>query len=114
LTKRFLPNIIGKLMLKGKEITRKALIDQLSKGFCKIQFRKATNGRFRSVFGTLNMKNVPAKHMQGVEKTISGGDDPNLLPVFDMVAGDWKSFYISNVLYVTTEDELRGKKKKKE
>ena len=99
-------------MLKGKEINRKALLEYLSQGFCKIQFRKATNGRFRSVFGTLNMKNIPAKYTKSVEKTIKGTDDPDLLPVFDMVAGDWKSFYISNVLYVTTEEELRGKKKK--
>ena len=99
-------------MLKGKEINRKALLEYLSQGFCKIQFRKATNGRFRSVFGTLNRKNVPAKYTKSVEKTIKGTDDPDLLPVFDMVAGDWKSFYISNVMYLTTEEELRGKKKK--
>ena len=29
-----------------------------------------------------------------------------------MVSGDWKSFYISNVLFLRTEEELRGKKKK--
>lgn len=98
-------------MLKGKEINRQVLLEHLSQGFCKIQFRKATNGRFRSVYGTLNLKNIPAKYTKSVKKTMQEADDPNLLPVFDMVSGDWKSFYISNVLYVTTEEELRGKKK---
>lgn len=101
-------------MLRGKEINRKTLLEHLSQGFCKIQFRKATNGRFRSVFGTLNLKNIPAKYTKSVKETFSGEGNTDLLPVFDMVSGDWKSFYISNVLYVTTEEELRGKKKKNE
>jgi hypothetical protein len=99
-------------MLRGKEINRKMLIDLLTEGFCKIQFRKATNGRFRSVFGTLDRNKIPAKYTDSIKKTLNGGDDPNLLPVYDMVSGDWKSFYISNVLFLRTEEELRGKKKK--
>jgi hypothetical protein len=66
---------------------------------------------------TLNTKEIPGKYAKGVEKTVSGSDDPTLLPVFDVVERDWKSFYIPNVLYFYTEDELRGNKgdsKKKE
>lgn len=95
-------------MFKGKDISRESLIESLTKGFCKVQFRKQTNGRFRSLICTLDSKQIPAKYMDGVAKTIEGGEDANLLPVFDLVSRDWKSFYIPNVLYFHTEEQLRG------
>jgi 5-formyltetrahydrofolate cyclo-ligase len=97
-------------MIKGEHITRSTLIQHLVKGFCKVQFRKQTNGQFRSLVCTLNTSEIPAKYAKSAMKTIEGGGDPNLLPVFDVVSRDWKSFYIPNVLYFYTEDELRGKK----
>jgi 5-formyltetrahydrofolate cyclo-ligase len=97
-------------MIKGADITRQTLLQHLSKGFCKIQFRKQTNGQFRSLVCTLNPKQIPAKFAKGIAETMSGGKDPSLVPVFDVVARDWKSFYIPNVLYFYTEDELRGNK----
>jgi hypothetical protein len=99
-------------MLKGSEINRENLLSLLSEGFCKIQFRKATNGRFRSLICTLDQKSIPAKHAKSVAETIKGGDDPSLMPVFDVISKDWKSFYIPNILYLYTEDELRGNKSK--
>jgi len=100
-------------MLRGNQVNRNTLIEHLSNGTCKIQFRKATDGRFRSLYCTLNSKKIPGKHLRGVAKTLQGGDDPNLMPVFDMVSGKWKSFYINNVMYMYTEDDLNGNKKKK-
>lgn len=95
-------------MIKGNDITRQALVDHLTKGFCKVQFRKQSTGRFRSLVCTLNPNQIPAKYAKGAVKSVSGGENPDLLPVFDMVSRDWKSFYIKNVLYFQTEDELRG------
>lgn len=95
-------------MIKGDEITRDRLIEHLSRGFCKVQFRKQTDGRFRSMVCTLNPKEIPGKHAKGIEKSIDGSDNPNVLPVFDVVARDWRSFHIPNVLYFYTEDEMRG------
>ena len=95
-------------MIKGREITRNTLIEHLTKGFCKVQFRKQTNGQFRSLVCTLDTKQMPSKFAKSVAQTISGGDNPSLLPVFDVVSRDWKSFYIPNVQYFYTEDELRG------
>jgi hypothetical protein len=100
-------------MIKGSNVNRKLLIEHLSQGTCKVQFRKATNGRYRSLYCTLNSKQIPGKYQQSVAKTIEGGEDPNLMPVFDIVSRDWKSFYINNILYMYTEDELKGKKTKK-
>jgi hypothetical protein len=99
-------------MIHGEKINRESLVEHLTKGFCKVQFRKQTNGRFRSLVCTLDTKQIPAKYYDGVAKSIGGEGDPNLLPVFDVVSRDWKSFYIPNVLYFHTEDELRGNKQK--
>jgi hypothetical protein len=98
-------------MIRGKNLNREMLLELLNSGFCKIQFRKSTNGRYRSLFCTLDKKKIPAKHYKSVDKTFGKVDDQNLMPVFDLTERDWKSFYISNVMYLHTEEELKGKKK---
>jgi hypothetical protein len=100
-------------MIKGSQINRQTLLEQLSKGFCKVQFRKVSSGQYRSLVCTLDHTKIPAKHKKSIVNTLNGGDDPDLLPVFDMVSRGWKSFYISNVLYMYTEDDLTAKNDKK-
>jgi hypothetical protein len=100
-------------MYKKSDINRKMLLEHLSEGFCKVQFRKSTTGRFRSLTCTLNQKKIPSKYAKSVAKTFETAEDPNLLPVYDIISGQWKSFFINNAMYMYTEAELRGKKKKK-
>lgn len=100
-------------MIKGSDISRESLLNELSKGFCKVQFRKVSSGQYRSLVCTLDHTKIPAKHKKSIVKTLAGGDDPDLLPVFDMVSRDWKSFYISNVMYMYTEQDLTAKNEKK-
>jgi len=97
-------------MIKGEDINRKNLVEHLSKGFCKVQFRKQTTGRFRSLTCTLDPKQIPTKYAKALTESLSGGPNPDLLPVFDVVSRSWKSFYIPNVLYFYTEENMRGKK----
>lgn len=97
-------------MIKGDEITRENLINHLTKGFCKVQFRKQTDGRFRSLICTLDSKQIPGKFAKNLVNTLDEKNKTDLLPVFDIVERDWKSFYIPNVLYFHTEDHLRGSK----
>lgn len=100
-------------MIKGEDITRESLIEHLTKGFCKVQFRKQTDGKFRSLVCTLDSKQIPAKFAKGVVSSIEGKDDPTKLSVFDLVSRDWRSFYIPNIMYYYTEDHLRGQKEEK-
>ena len=100
-------------MIKGNEITRDSLIEHLSRGFCKVQFRKQTDGRFRSMVCTLNPREIPGKYAKGIAKSIGESENPSILPVFDVVARDWRSFHIPNVLYFYTEDEMRGNRSNK-
>lgn len=105
-------------MLNKKEINRQTLIENLSKGICKVIFRKVTDGRFRSMMCTLNSEYIPTKFESGVkqvEKSIQ--DDVDLLPVFDIVKSDWRSFRIATVqIFYTPEDLVENKEvtKKKE
>lgn len=100
-------------MLKASQIDRNSLVSELNKGFCKVQFRKVTNGQYRTLICTLDHTKIPAKYTKSAAKAMAGSDDPDLLPVFDLVSKTWKSFYISNVLYMYTEEELRAKNEKK-
>lgn len=100
-------------MIKASQIDRNTLLEELNKGFCKVQFRKVTNGQYRTLVCTLDKTKIPARYTKSIAGALSGSDDPDLLPVFDLVSKQWKSFYISNVLYMYTEEELTAKNEKK-
>lgn len=91
------------MILKGSDITRRTLIHELQEGTCQIYFRKVTNGRYRSLYCTLDpLKIVPKNSTIGITKQVKNYD---LLPVFDLITNSWKSLYISNVMGVYTEME---------
>jgi len=96
-------------MVLKRNASRTILIEELSKGICKVFFRKMTNGRFRSIFGTLKPSLIPGKYQNTIMEVHKAQDDPNLLPFFDIKEGKWKSFYINNILSFHTEEEIRRK-----
>jgi|LauGreDrversion4_2_1035121.scaffolds.fasta_scaffold793279_1 hypothetical protein len=96
-------------MVLKRNASRTILIEELSKGICKVFFRKMTNGRFRSIFGTLKPSLIPGKYQNTIIEVHKAQDDPNLLPFFDIKEGKWKSFYINNILSFHTEEEIRRK-----
>ena len=96
-------------MVLKRNASRTILIEELSKGICKVFFRKTTNGRFRSIFGTLKPSLIPGKYQNTIIEVHKAQDDPNLLPFFDIKEGKWKSFYINNILSFHTEEEIRRK-----
>jgi len=108
-------------MLRKDELTRQTIIENLSKGICKVIFRKVTDGRFRSMICTLNSEYVPTKFETGIKQVEqSMQDDVDLLPVFDIVKNNWRSFRIATIhVFYTPEDlaenkEVTSKRKQKE
>jgi len=96
-------------MVLRRNASRTILIEELSKGICKVFFRKVTNGRFRSIIGTLKPSLIPGKYQNTIMEINKAQDDPNLLPFFDIKERKWKSFYINNILSFHTEEEIRRK-----
>ena len=97
-------------MVLRRNASRTILIEELSKGVCRIVFRKSTNGRFRSIFATLKPSLIPGRYQNTIVEIHKAQDDPLLLPIYDIKEQDWKSFYINNLEYFYTEEEIKNKK----
>jgi hypothetical protein len=113
-----LRSIIGKIdklrdEIRGKpkeriEITnpsKEQLIEELRKGNCTVFFIKRTDGRSRMMHCTLIPEAWDTKY-KSKKRTIAGifaeaqtgkHGKQNLIPVWDLDAGQWRSFYTNSV-----------------
>lgn len=94
-------------MLRSDQIDREILLGHLSRGICKVFFRKVTNGRYRTIYCSLNEKTLPRKIKKSLPQIFSFNSRTlELIPIYDIIEGEWKSFYIPNVLYFYTPEDL--------
>jgi hypothetical protein len=95
-------------MIQGSKLNRDTTLKYLSEGVCKIYFKKVTDGRFRSLYCSLRMNLLPRSQRKYVETIFSpfNKKDIDIIPVYDIVSGDWKSFRLSNVIHLYTTEEL--------
>ena len=93
---------------KKSDLTREILINYLIKGICQTSFTKVKDGSNRVIYCTLDANLIPTKFQNSVEKVITEQyvDDPDILPIWDVVEGKWKSFRISKMVYFLTHEEL--------
>jgi len=56
---------------------------------------------------------LPPKYTETIEKILAPAVDEDLLPVWDINEGKWKSFRISKIQAFSTTEELERKKPKK-
>ncbi len=92
------------MILFRQNIDRNILLEILSKGKCNVTFVKLNNTT-RKMLCTLNSDLLPGKYSSYTEKIARSSEDPDLLPVWDVEKGDWRSFRISNTLSVETIEE---------
>lgn len=98
-------------MLGKKDINKQSLLENLSKGLCKVVFRKATDGRFRSMICTLNTSYIPTRFESGLKRFLKTADrNLEIIPVYDIVKDDWRSFYISTIQMFYTPEDLKENK----
>lgn len=98
-------------MIKNVNSKKIAYIHELSLGICKILFRKQTNGRFRAIYGTLNKSIVPGNHQRTLINALKSRENAEIIPIYDVKEGKWKSFYLKNVISFTTTDKLKTNKR---
>lgn len=99
-------------MTTKQKINRSVLLDSLSKGICKVVFRKVTNGQYRSMYCTLETKSLARnskRYLPRIFKPLQE-DDLDILPVFDIIKRDWRSFRIQTVEYFYNTEELIKRK----
>lgn len=63
------------------------------------------------MYVTLDSGMIPSKYNQTIEKIISENTEPDLLPVWEVSEGKWKSFKISKMIFFLTSDELKKDEK---
>jgi hypothetical protein len=98
-------------MLRPEELHRDIILKNLTNGICKVIFKKVTDGRFRSMLCTLNPDYVPMKFEKGIMEVFkSEQDDIDLVPVFDIIHKDWRSFRIRTIQLFYTPEELNENK----
>lgn len=98
-------------MIRGSKLNRQILLENLTKGVCKVIFRKVTDGRYRSMICTLDSKYVPTR-LEGSINSIAQAStgDLDILPVFDIIKYDWRSFRITNIEMFYTPEDLKENK----
>lgn len=56
---------------------------------------------------------IPSKYSESIQKIFkSDSNDPDILPIWDVAEGKWKSFRVSKSVYFITADELIKQNKK--
>ncbi len=94
------------MIFQQNDITRQILLKFLAEGMCQVSFTKVKDNSNRILLCTLNPDTIPAKYSDATVKVFQSTSDEDLLPVWDLSEGKWKSFRISKVNIFRTEDEL--------
>ena len=88
-------------MLSDKEINRSNLLKLLlQEEYLKILFKKSTTETMRTMICTLYGDSIPTSFAKSIEATIKQNDNLDILPVWDVIKGKWRSFHISNIISV--------------
>ena len=94
--------------LYNQNINREILLKLLSKGNCKVTFVKSNNTT-RTMLCTLNSDSLPGKYTKTLTSVLSENSNPDILPVWDVENGGWRSFKLSSVLvFKTIEEEQKS------
>lgn len=89
-------------------LSRETIIKYLLQGICQTSFIKVKDGSTRILYCTLHFSLIPNRFSKALEKIISQNPtDADILPVWDIAEGKWKSFRISKMVFMLTADELK-------
>ena len=101
-------------MLDDKEINRSNLLKLLlQEEYLKILFKKSTTQTMRTMICTLYGDSIPTSFAKSIEATIKQNDNLDILPVWDVIKGKWRSFHISNIISVDIVEKQEKKKEEK-
>lgn len=97
-------------MLAKKDINRSTLLGLLtSEEYLRIVFKKSTTQTIRTMVCTLYWDSIPSNYAKTITAIIEDNTNLDVIPVWEITQGRWKSFHISNIISVNIEE-----KKKKE
>lgn len=98
-------------MFDKKDLNRPFILELLTKyPNVKIIFRKV-NGSIRTLHGTLMASEVSTNHQKALSRVYTQKENLNIIPVWDVIAGGWKSFRLENVISIEEPEEKKEEKK---
>ena len=75
-------------------------------------FNKVKDNTSRTIYCTLVQGFLPAKYEQSIQKIYTEPSSDDIIPIWDMAEGKWKSFKLSRLTLFVTADELVKENKK--
>jgi len=97
------------VIFQQNDITRQILLKYLVEGTCQVSFTKVKDNSNRILLCTLNPNTIPTKYSESIGKVLEPTLDEDLLPVWEVSEGKWKSFRISKVNMFRTEEVQKQK-----
>lgn len=95
-----------------RSLDRELLINFLTKGICQVSFIKVKDGTSRAIYCTLDYGFIPKQFEKSLENIMTKEPpDPDIMPIWDVVDGKWKSFRISKMNFFITAEELMKENK---
>jgi len=94
------------MIIKNQNLTREILVKFLMQGICQVSFEKLKDGTNRIILCTLEPSLIPSNYLSSVRKVLAPSGNTDILPVWEVSEGKWKSFKISNLNDFRTPDEL--------
>ena len=92
---------------------KQILLKHLTEGICQVTFSKVKDNTTRTIYCTLVQGIIPSKYEKSVEKVFTEStSDTDIIPIWDVAEGKWKSFRLSKLSLFITADELTKENKK--
>ena len=83
----------------------------MKKNKCKVTFNKVKDNTSRTILGSLNPSDLPEKFNLSLDKLFKEDPyDSDVVPIWDVVEGAWKSFRISKIITFNVVDDELDKK----
>ena len=93
-------------------IGREEIIKFLVEGICQVSFIKVKDGSNRAIYCTLNSGFIPKQFENSITNLFkTQPNDPDIMPIWDVVEGKWKSFRISKMNFFLTSEEFLDENK---
>ena len=99
------------MLLHKENLNRKTIIDFLKRTRCKVTFTKVKDNTSRTILCTLNRTDLPEKYSESLDKVFQ--EDPydvDIIPIWDLIEGAWKSFRISKIITFNVIDDALEQK----
>jgi len=99
-------------MFDKKDLNRPFILELLTK-YPKVEINfKKIDGSVRTLYGTLMASEVSTNHQKALSRVYTQQENLNIIPVWDVIAGGWRSFRLENIISIEEPEEMKQEKKK--